>query len=144
MIPDYLEAVGLSELCSRVRAAERVAGSECAVAGLSYRNRPRLTNELILGDRRQLIAPFTGAGMATAFASAAEALLWLHAYSKGDIDWDAARRGIRARLRRRLTVRMKTAEILHPYLLRPRYQSMMIALARANLLPFGILFKLLH
>ncbi|MEZ5277321.1 MAG: NAD(P)-binding protein [Opitutaceae bacterium] len=144
MINQYLEACGLRGLKSLVARASVVAGSPCAVAGLDYDSSPDNGPGLSLGDARQLIPPFTGAGMATAFAAASEALPSLVAWSRDEIDWPRVDRQIRTRLRLRLNRRLRASRWIHPFLLEPRRQSLTSTLARLHLLPFNLLFHLLH
>lgn len=144
MLDRYLGACGLKSLQFSLQSGKVVADSPCAVAGLDYGRPSSARSHVSLGDARQLIPPFTGAGMATAFAAAAESLEPLGDYTHDAIDWNEATSQIQTRLNRRLTRRLRTARLLHPFLLHPRRQAIVAGLARCNLLPFGLLFRLLH
>ena len=124
------------------------------------RNRPRLVlrggrrelrperaaaDRVCLGDACAMIPPFTGNGMAMAFQSAEIALDPLLAYARGE-----AGRGRRPagrstpRCAGRFRLRLASADMLHPYLLRPPRQRWLLALGRAHLLPLRPLYAMLH
>lgn len=140
----YLRAAGLHALHDRLTAAEIHAESFCAVAAVAFDRRVPRTNEIRLGDAAAVIPPFTGNGMAMALQSAELALAPLLAFARHEVPWAAACRATALALRRHFRVRLASAAALHPFLLRPRRQRWLAALARARLLPFGPLYATLH
>lgn len=84
-----------SVLHERLAAAAWDEKSFCAVAGLSLRPRRATEGEdCCVGDALTMIPPVTGNGMSMALESAELALTPLSAYARGELNWDAARRGI--------------------------------------------------
>ena len=154
-LPAYLRAAGFAALAERLAAAgvEIDPASRCAVAGLRF-GRARSRNgengdtgqdaRMRIGDAHALTPPFTGNGMAMAFQSAELALDPLLAWSRGEADWPATCARVRHGLRTRFRVRLAVAEILHGTLLKPGAQRGLVACARAGLLPFDSLYRLLH
>jgi flavin-dependent dehydrogenase len=141
----YLEATGLSRLRTRLEAASICADSFCAVAALSFDRRSTTASDRIqLGDAAAMIPPFTGNGMAMAFQSAEAALEPVIAYAENRSTWAATCRDTNAALRGRFRVRLASADLLHPFLLRPRHQRWFAALNRSRLLPFRSLYAALH
>jgi 2-polyprenyl-6-methoxyphenol hydroxylase-like FAD-dependent oxidoreductase len=140
----YLRAAGLETLATRIAHAEVQPGSFCAVAALGFDRYVRVDHRICLGDAGAMIPPFTGNGMAMALQSAEIAMPGLLAYVRGQIDWPAACRVTAMALRRQFRVRLASADLLHPFLLRPRRQRWFAALGRANLLPFRSLYATLH
>lgn len=138
------EQAGFRALSQRLAGAEPVSGSACAVAGLDYRPRQASDGALRVGDRGNMIPPFTGHGMTVALQSAAACAPYLSAWSRGDVSWErtcsAARRAQRSRFSRRLGV----ARLLHPLLLEARVRSVARELHRRGVLPVGLLYRLMH
>src|SRR5690606_33521110 len=98
--------------------------ARCAVAGVQFGWMPEETDAVSLGDAFAAIPPFTGHGMAMALQAAVLAAEPLAAWSAGDIGWDVATTLIQRRLRRRFTLRLAAARLLHPFLLAPRGQAL--------------------
>ncbi len=145
LLLDYLHATGLDELRARLAAADIDAASFCAVAALAFdRTSAIAANRIQLGDACAMIPPFTGNGMAMAFQSAEAALEPLLRFARGQCDWAASCRATHAALRGRFRLRLASADVLHPFLLRPRRQRWLAALNRARLLPLGPLYAALH
>ncbi len=146
LIIAYLKACGLTALGRRLEAAELEPASFCAVAALAFDRQAvsREAGRIELGDTCAMIPPFTGNGMAMAFQSAEAALGPLVRYAHGGADWAhtclATGRALRARFR----VRLASAAMLHPFMLRPRRQQWLATLARSRLLPLGPLYSALH
>ena len=140
----YLRSAGLGELADRVEAAQPDLASASAVAALTFTAPVDHPGRLAIGDAYALIPPFTGHGMAIAFTSAAIALDPLEAWSRGQLDWDAATRLTQRRLRRRLRVRFTVARQLHRFLWQGPNQRWLVGAFRARLLPFRLLYRLLH
>ncbi|MES2694029.1 MAG: hypothetical protein V4773_11190 [Verrucomicrobiota bacterium] len=142
----YLHAAGLDALAARLNAATIEDETFCAVAGVEFDRRvpSRAPEGLRLGDASAMIPPFTGNGMAMAFQSAEAALDPLLAYARGEKDWPATCRATNAALRGRFRVRLASASMLHPMLLKTRPQRWLAVLSRARLLPIDSLYATLH
>ncbi len=140
----YLEALGLNGLIRRLRAANLDEASFCAVAGVCVATRPPRPNRISLGDHFTQTPPYTGNGMAMAFQSAALALDPLIDWSRGRSRWAATVATVDRNLRRRFRRRLAAANLLHPFLLKPRRQRWLILASRARLVPFGQLYHLTH
>jgi len=140
----YLEAVGLTGLVRRLRAADVEATSFCAVAGLNFGVELPRPDRISLGDCFAQTPPYTGNGMAMALQGAALALDPLTDWSHGKSTWSVTvatiAHGLRHRFRRRLAV----AGLLHPYLLEPRRQRWLALASRTGLLPFRPIYRLTH
>jgi len=135
-------AVGLPRLAERLAAADPVADSDCAVAGLDYaaNSGPPAS----LGDHQGLIPPFTGHGMTIALQSAAASLDHFEAWSRGTLGWPETLSRVSRALRRRFRRRIFVSRLLHPWLLDARRRSLVHVLQKSNLLPFGLLYRLSH
>lgn len=144
ILDSQLRASGLDHLANRLGEAELDAASLCTVAGLDYNAAPRTGTGLQLGDQFGLIPPFTGNGMTVALQSARLAVSPLQRWSCGVIDWTTAAMEIQQSLQRELAPRIRRARRLHPWLLNPRRQRCLIAIASRRLLPTRILYHLLH
>lgn len=141
---DWLRRCGLGSLAARVATAEADERSFGSIAGLQF-GRPRAApGELRVGDAFAMIPPFTGNGMAMAFQSAAIALDPLTRYARGEIAWAEACRVTQGSLRGRFGLRLASADVLHPFLTRPRRQQWLAALGRVRLVPFRPLYAALH
>lgn len=142
---DYLRLGHLSPLAERLAGATLDPASCCAVAGLAFAPSPPADDPALnLGDRFALIPPFTGNGMAMALQSAALSLEPLAAWSRGALPWPDARRQIAAALRRRFRLRLRSAGLLHPFLLQSTRQRWLAAATRARLVPLRPLYHALH
>jgi 2-polyprenyl-6-methoxyphenol hydroxylase-like FAD-dependent oxidoreductase len=140
----YLRACGFTALADRLQDAEIDASSFCSVAALQFDRRVPTTDRIQLGDACAMIPPFTGNGMAIAFQSAATALDPLRRYAHGEIAWPEACRITNVGLKKRFRVRLASADLLHPFLLRRNRQRALAALSRTGTLPFRPLYALLH
>jgi flavin-dependent dehydrogenase len=140
---DHLAAAGLDELAARI-APHLDPTSFTAVAGLQVNPAVRREAGLAIGDACAMIPPFTGNGMAMAFQSAESALGPLLAYARHETSWSHAVAAVRSALRRRFSLRLASASILHPFLLQPGAQRWLAAAARAGVLPLQPLYALLH
>lgn len=136
---------GFAELADRVRGAEPVADSFCAVAGLNYRRATDVEESLLrIGDSQALVPPFTGHGMTMALQSAAEVLPHLLAWVHGDRDWAATKSGARRAQRMRFGARLRVAQLAHPYLLDRRIRHCARRLHRLGVLPVALLYRMMH
>lgn len=140
----YLRASGLTGLAERLVGAEIRPGSRCAVAGLIFARRVLRDDRVRLGDAGGMIPPFTGDGMALAFTSAALALDPLLAWTRHERSWPETVQAIGGALHREFRVRLRTAALVHPFLLHPTLQRGVGAAARAGLVPFDPLYRWLH
>jgi len=140
----HLETCGLSGLADRIRAASIVPDSFCAVAGVAFAPWPVARHGMCVGDSAGMIPPFTGDGMAIALQGAASALAPLTDYSSGACDWRTATARVASATRRKFSLRLGAAAILHPFLTRPAGQFSLVALKRAGLVPFRTMFNALH
>jgi flavin-dependent dehydrogenase len=141
----YLRAAGLATLATRLAAAAIDTASFCAVAALCFgRALPRSDESIRIGDTFAMIPPFTGNGMAMAFQSAEAVLEPLAAFARGARSWRETCHIAHAMLRRRFRLRLASAQMVHPFLLRPRRQRWLAALNRARLVPLGPLYATLH
>lgn len=139
-----LRTSGLEVLANRVAGAELRPGSAKAVAGFVFDRVVPATRRVELGDHCAMVPPFTGNGMAMAFTGAALAVEPLAAWSAGDATWDAVSRCIHDSLQSEFGVRLRSAALLHPWLLRRGGQRCLGGLARAGLLPVEALYRVLH
>lgn len=144
LIIAYLHAAGLGALAHRLSRVTTDPDSFCAVAAIEFDWRVASSGPLRIGDACALIPPFTGHGMAMAFQSAELALEPLIAFARGAADWMATRASIHRALRRRFRLRLASAGLLHPFLLRRGHRDWFEWLNRSRLLPFRPLYALLH
>jgi len=135
-------AVGLPRLAERLAYADPVADSDCAVAGLDYA--ANTSTPASLGDHQGLIPPFTGHGMTIALQGAAASLDHFEAWSRGTLSWPETLSRVSRALRSRFRRRIFFSRFLHPWLLDARRRSLVHALHKTNLLPFGLLYRLSH
>jgi len=139
-----LSASGLAELAGRLEAAEIRPDSRSAVAGFGFDRRLPETEGVELGDANAVIPPFTGNGMAMAFAGAARALDPLVAWARGGPSWRETAGTIHHSLQREFKRRLACAAVLHPFLLTPAWQGFLGTASRAGLLPVDAMYRLLH
>ncbi len=144
LICAYLDATGLANLAGKFRSAEIDPNSFCSVAAVDFDRRvPRQTG-VVIGDHCAMTPPFTGNGMAMAFQSAEISLAPLIAYACSETNWRETCAAIHRAQARLFRVRLASAHLVHPYLLRPSRQRWLAALDRAHLLPFRPLYSALH
>lgn len=144
LLATYLNAVGLPQLADRLKRATYEPGSFSAVSALSYEPVMTAPDTMRLGDAAGLIPPFTGNGMALAFQSAETALPHVLAYARGEVAWSVACNDTHTALKRRFHRRLAVARSLQSFLLVPSRQRFISTLARAHLLPYRLLYTLLH
>ncbi|MEM9481359.1 MAG: FAD-dependent monooxygenase [Verrucomicrobiota bacterium] len=133
---DALRGCGLTALAERLLSAEQVTRSACAVAALDFSHSHHHKSDedrLSLGDAHVMIPPFTGNGMSMAFECAAEALDPLLRFADGALSWDNTVSQIQSLLRQRFRLRLRTAGMIHPFLIKPLPGASMIL--RSPLLP---------
>ncbi|QQL45919.1 NAD(P)/FAD-dependent oxidoreductase [Sulfuriroseicoccus oceanibius] len=139
----YLEANGLGSLARRLAEGEMDATSFSATAGFSLGSQPS-GGQVCIGDRLNLIPPFTGNGMSMALESSALLMPLLVRYSKGELTWDAVARKYAEAGRGQFSRRMTTAKVLHPMLFHPLGRGVLSRLARGGVLPLDYLFNRLR
>lgn len=144
LVLSYLRTAGLSDLAARLEASQLDVNSFSAVTAVGFDRAVPAANRVSLGDACAMVPPFTGNGMAMAFQSAEIALGPLVNYARGSSSWTETSATIHAALQRRFRLRLATAELLHPFLLRTPRQRWMGRLAQSHLLPFRPLYSALH
>ena len=65
-------------------------------------------------------------------------------FAAGELTWEGAGAEIQRQQQRRFRTRLFAADLVHPFLLRPRRQRALALADRAGLLPFAPLFALVH
>lgn len=140
----YARAAGMEGVLRVLGDSEIRPESAAAVAGISFAvPRPR-DGCLRLGDAWGVIPPFTGNGMSIAFESAEMALDPLLAWHRGEAGWTAVVRRVGAAHRKRFWRRFRTANAIHPLLLRPGLRAGLRLAAAGRMVPFRTLFALTH
>lgn len=142
--PHIAASAGFDNLSRRLRTAEPLDGSFCAVAGLDYGNKPPDDDFLRVGDRSALIPPFTGHGMTIALQSAVAVLPSVLSWARSETDWPRTKKSAARAQKQRFGLRLRTAQALHPVLLGARTRSLARALHRSRLLPVSLLYRLMH
>ena len=138
-----LESHGLAYLAGRLREATARTDSFCSVSGLRYSAFPG-RDSTALGDRYRLIPPFTGNGMTLALESAEAILPLAVKYAQEDLSWEGFSRQSAHCLEERFHARIRTANLIHPFLLQPSLQSLLALSTRAHFPPISTLYRLTH
>lgn len=136
-----LRDAGLNTLADRVAAASPREGSFCAVAGLVFGEPRGASDSPRIGDALGMIPPFTGNGMAIAFASAAAAVEPLAIWSRGGASWGDTVAELQRRMHRRFGPRVTLARACHPLLLAPTPQWLAARAAAQRALPLNTLTR---
>lgn len=141
----YLEAAGLGTLARRIGRLPVDPQSVCAVAGLDYRSgQPSPAGSVLtLGDQAALIPPFTGHGMALALEAGAIAGPILAEWARGKVDWPIAVAKVNRQLVHQ-SCRRRWARTLHPFLIHPTGQRLLVTWAGWRAFPFATLYRLTH
>jgi len=117
-------------LRQKLANAEFIAGSTCAVAGISLQpQRAQAKNLCAIGDALTMIPPVTGNGMSLAFESAQIACQPLTDFSAGNILWPDARQAIARQCDETFAARLFWAKWFQRALLSPSFQNIFAALA---------------
>lgn len=142
----HTRAVGLSALAERLEAAVWSEESCQGIAGVACGPAPADEGlpAVRIGDAWGVTPPFTGNGMSIALESASLALDPLAAWSRGERAWELTVTDIEKSCRAAFYWRLQVAGWLHPWLLRPSGQRLLIPLARSGLLPFNAVFRWSH
>ncbi len=139
----HLRAAELSDLAERLQRTHVLPESFCAVAGLRFGRQPAPPGVPLIGDAYAVVPPYTGHGMAMAFASAAAALDPLLGWARGQRSWTETIATIRHVHARSFSRRLRHAAALHPFLLTPCASRLAGWLQHGGLLPLpklGTLF----
>ena len=117
---EWLRGERDSLLRERLRAAEFAPESFCSVAGLQLRpQRAAALADCRIGDALTMTPPVTGNGMSMAFESAELAVEPLADFSRGRLEWAAARRRIAQRCDAAFARRLAWARRLQWMMLSP-------------------------
>jgi len=144
LICAYLRQAGLIQLADRLGDAQLDEDSFCAVAAVCFDRKITTTEGIALGDHAAMIPPFTGNGMAMAFQSAEVALDPLLDYANHNVSWIETCSVVQKKLRQTFNRRLASANLLHPFLLKPHRQKWLANLSRYGLLPMRPLYSILH
>jgi 2-polyprenyl-6-methoxyphenol hydroxylase-like FAD-dependent oxidoreductase len=144
LLLDYLAACGLDQLARRIATGDPDPASAAAVSGLEFKHTWHAGPRVALGDHHAAIPPYTGHGMALALENAAAALDPLLAYARGQQPWPATASSIRRAVAAPHDSRLRWARLLHPWLLRPLGQTVLLTLADTRLLPFNFFYRATH
>ena len=144
LLPAYVAACGLEKLAGRIAAGDLDSASAAAISGLDFTSNWSDDGRVSLGDHLAAIPPYTGHGMALALENAAAALDPLLAYAHGAMEWPRTARVVRHAVTAQQNSRLRWARRLHPWLLYPRRQSLLLALADTRLLPFRFFYTATH
>jgi flavin-dependent dehydrogenase len=144
LLTDYLAACGMHQLAARLTAGDPDLASAAAVAGLDFTHTWDSSQQVSLGDHHAAIPPYTGHGMALALENAAAALDPLLAYARNQQTWPAAARAIGNSIAAQHHSRLRWARRLHPWLLHPLGQFLLLTLADFRLLPFNFFYQATH
>jgi flavin-dependent dehydrogenase len=144
LLPEYLRSAGLGPLAERLESAGMDAGTFCVTAAPLGDSAVAATDRIRIGDACASIAPFTGNGLAMALQGAETALPVLLSYSAGTLGWEETVARVSSGQRKRFRRRLMLSSLLHPFFLERRRQSVLAALARTNLIPFGAFYAALH
>lgn len=144
LLPTYIAACGLDKLAERIVRGDPDPTSVAAISGLDFTRTWPSNDRLALGDHFAAIPPYTGHGMALALEHAAAAVDPLLAYARGQCAWQQTMAKIRAVTHATPDARLRWARALHPWLLQPVRQSLLLALADTRLLPFKFFYRATH
>jgi 2-polyprenyl-6-methoxyphenol hydroxylase-like FAD-dependent oxidoreductase len=110
---EWLRGQPGSPLRERLDTAQFDPDSFCSVAGIQLKpQRAIVQNECCIGDALTMTPPVTGNGMSMAFESAEAAIEPLAAYSRGQLNWEEARRQIAHRCDAAFSRRLAWARVL--------------------------------
>jgi len=144
LLPAYAAACGLDKFAERIARGDPDPASAAAVSGLDFTRSWPGGERVSLGDHLAAIPPYTGHGMAMALEHAAAALDPLLAYARGEKKWPETAGHIRQAVAAERDTRLRWARTLHPWLLHPVKQSLLLALADTRLLPFKFFYLATH
>ncbi len=144
LLAAYVAACGLEDFAERIANGEPDSVSVAAVSGLDFTHTWQNEGRVSLGDHQAAIPPYTGHGMAMALEHAAAALDPLLEYARGQQAWPHTAQTIRRAVATGRDPRLRWARTLHPWLLHPLGQSLLLTLADTRLLPFKFLYHATH
>lgn len=140
---DYLRASGLQAFAQRVESGDPDWQSHRGVSAVAFGAVPIKKGCIQIGDAHSIVPPFAGDGMAMCFEAAESALGPLAQYSKGG-DWEIACDEVCAALSARFRSRLAVGKTLHPFLHSRSGQWLFRMASSSGLLPFSVVFALLH
>ena len=144
-LPNLLRNCGLTDLVDRITTATPDIESQRTVAGLYYDRRPPDPGIVRLGDAHTPIPPFTGNGMTMALQSASLATPHLAAWARDNSrEWKSCREAILRAQVRQFHGRLQRARFLQNWLLSPWRQRVLVGCGKLHLMPFSLLYRLLH
>ena len=132
----YKAKCGLNQLTKRMLQSNPDPASIAQIDHLSFYSNRSKQNRLTLGDRYCSAPAFTANGISMAFESAEIAVDPLVYYAKGAISWEEAQISIESGLAKRFTKRLRYARYLHPFVLRPKWQQLLVKAVQTGLLQF--------
>lgn len=142
-LPAYLHSIGLDSLAERIDKSPVDEASQLGVSAFILGEQACGNGGAFrIGDQNAIIGPFTGNGMSMALESATLAIPHLASYASGEISWERASDRYSRAATQKFQRRIKTSNLLHPFLTKPRLQGFMTTMARTSLLPFGPLYSL--
>ena len=143
LLLEYLRSSQLDVLANRLEKAEIDSDSLLGVSAFQLGHQPGADDgkTLRIGDAWSMIPPFTGNGMTMAFQSAEIALAPIHEFATGVANWEHTTQLIRQKMHRRFDRRVRWAMAMHPLLLGSAGQKTLVALAKFDAVPFGLVFK---
>lgn len=110
---------------------QMVENSFCSVSGISLKpETAQSSRECRIGDSISMIAPLTGNGMSMAFESALIAADALVQYSKGERDWETARKTISQMCDGQFTPRLRAAWFLQNCVMHSAGQMLLLSSLR--------------
>ncbi len=134
----------MEKLAARIAAGDPDPASAAAVSGLDFTHTWKEDGRVSLGDHHAAIPPYTGHGMALALENAAAAFDPLLTYAQEKNLWPATAQTVRAAVATQQNSRLRWARRLHPWLLNPVGQGLLLALADTRLLPFNFFYRATH
>ena len=142
---EYLRHCGLTQVADKIQTSQILSESHSGVAGVEFARIPSTEESMLyLGDAYSVIPPFTGNGMSIALEAAELAYPILRKYAGESQTWQDCVREINQAQHATFDHRLRTARWLHPWLHSGSGQYALSTLARANLLPFSLLYSLTH
>lgn len=140
----YLEACGFNKMVSKLKNSRIDINSLIGVSSIDFNHTHQALDKINLGDQFTVIPPFTGNGMTMAFEAGMLAVEPVVAYASEKQSWSKTVNSVNHLMRRNFRLRLLTSRLIHPWFYTPFLQHILSNLNRNHLLPFQILYKLLH
>ena len=144
LILSYLRSCGMDSLADRIDGAHIDPESVCGIFAIDLHRSYQSDTTLHLGDHFAAIPPFTGNGMSMAFEAAALAVEPLVEYARGNRGWRQTVSQTNREIHRKFATRLILSRLIHPFLYRPNLQEFLVFLNQFHILPFNLLFRVLH